>query len=69
MYFLCTGTSGWGTKPFLLNDDGVRETFSMFQMGFETLSNCAKLSSALVPRIRNDGSLIYCKTYNNLSIV
>ena len=57
MYFLCSGTSGWGTKPFLLNDDAVRETFSMFKMGYEIFSNCAKLSSSLVPRIKNDHSL------------
>ena len=29
----------------------------MFKMGCEIFSNCAKLSSALVPRIKNDHSL------------
>ena len=36
----------WGTK-----------TVSMFKMGYEIFSNCVKLSSALVPRIKNDRSL------------
>ena len=36
----------WGTK-----------TVSMFKMGYEIFSNCTKLSSALVPRIKNDRSL------------
>ena len=36
----------WGTK-----------TLSMFKMGYEIFSNCAKLSSALVPRIKSDRSL------------
>ena len=46
-----------GYLPILLKDDGVRKTFSMFKMGYELFSNCAKLSSALVPRIQNDLSL------------
>ena len=33
------------------------KTFSRSKMGHETFSNCAKLSSALVPRIKNDRSL------------
>ena len=62
IYVLCTKTSGWGTKPFLLNDNGVRETFSMFKMGYEIFSNCARLSSALVPRNKNDRSLTSLKS-------
>ena len=46
-----------GTKPFLLNDDGVRDTFSMFKMGDEVFSNFVKLSSAPAPRNKNDRSL------------
>ena len=38
----------WGTKNFFYVQDGVWN-----------FSNCAKLSSALVPRIKNDHSLIY----------
>ena len=30
----------------------------MFKMGYEIFSNCAKLSSTLVPRINSDRSLI-----------
>ena len=33
------------------------KTFSMFNMGYEVSSNGAKLSSALLPRIKNDRSL------------
>ena len=36
----------WGTK-----------TISMFKMGYKMFSDCAKLSSALVPRIKSDRSL------------
>ena len=43
-----------GTKPFLLNDDGVRDTFSVFKMGYEIFSNCAKISSVRAPRNQND---------------
>ena len=46
-----------GYQTILLKDDGVRKTFSMFKMGNEIFSNCAKLSSALVPSIKNDHSL------------
>ena len=38
----------WGTKNFF---------FSMFKMGYEIVSYCAKLSSAMVPRIKNDRSV------------
>ena len=47
-----------GYLTILLKDDGVQTTFSMFKMGYELFSNCAKLSSALVPRIQNDRSLM-----------
>ena len=39
------------------------ETFSIFKMGYEIFSNCAKLSSALVLRIKNDRSLRYMKIF------
>ena len=32
---------------------------SMFKMRYEIVANCATLSSALVPRIKNDRSLIF----------
>ena len=34
-----------------------RKTFSMFKMGYEIFANCTKLTSALVPRTKNDCSL------------
>ena len=34
------------------------KTFSIFKRGYEIFSNCVKLSSALVPRIKNDRPLI-----------
>ena len=33
------------------------KTVSMFKMGYEIFSNCAKVSSAIVPRVKNDCSL------------
>ena len=46
-----------GCLTILRKDDGVRKTFPMFKMGHEIFSKCTKLSSALVPRIKNDRSL------------
>ena len=36
---------------------GYEKIYSMFKMGHEIFSNCAKFSSALVPRIKSDRSL------------
>ena len=33
------------------------KTVSIFKMGYEIFSNCAKLSSALVPKVQSDRSL------------
>ena len=36
---------------------GVQKHLFIFKMGYENFSNCVKISSALVPRIKNDRSL------------
>ena len=41
------------------------KAFSIFEMGFEIFSNCAKLSSVLGPRIKNDLSLILLNITTN----
>ena len=35
-----------------------RKNFSVYNMGYNISDNCVKLSSALVPRIKNDRSLM-----------
>ena len=42
----------WGTK-----------TVSLFKMGYDIFHNCAKLSSALVPRIKIDRTLLKFETF------
>ena len=52
-----------GVLSYLLKDDGVCKIFSMFKMEYE-ISSCVKLSSALVPRVKNDRSLKPGKSLN-----
>ena len=52
-----TKTSGWGTNHFAERWWG-KKTVSTFKIGDEIFPNCAKLSSAQVPRIKNDRFLI-----------
>ena len=52
-----------GVLNHFTEDDGVRNTFSMFKMGYEVFSNCVKLSSALLAWIKNDRSLILCRSH------
>ena len=44
----------------LLKDGGALFFFSIFKMGYEYFFNYVKLSSALVPTIKNDCSLSIC---------
>ena len=58
-----------GHQTVLLKDDEVRKTPSTFKMGYEIFSNCAKLSPALVPRIKNNRFLSYWIRYCKMSLL
>ena len=45
------------------------KTFSIFKRGYEIFSNCAKLSSSLVPRIKNDSSLIKTLSFSGVEVL
>ena len=53
---------GWGTNHFT-ERWWDKKIFSIFKMGYEVFFDDMKLSSALIPRIKNDHSL---KKWTNL---
>ena len=41
----------------------------MFEVGYEIFSNCGKLSYALVPRIKNDRTMLYLRFHLTCSML
>ena len=58
IYLCCMRKDFWmGVLNHLAERWWDTETLPTFKTGYEIFSNCVKLSSALIPRIKNDRSL------------